>query len=41
MLFSIYPIVAVVVLIVLAIVLASLKILREYQRGVVFLFGHF
>ena len=37
----IYPVVAVLVVIALAIVLSSLKILREYQRGVIFLFGRF
>lgn len=34
-------IISVLVVIALAIVLSSLKILREYERGVVFLFGHF
>jgi regulator of protease activity HflC (stomatin/prohibitin superfamily) len=36
-----YPFIAVIVLIVLIILLSSLKVLREYQRGVVFLFGRF
>ena len=38
---SMYPIVAVIVIIVLIILLSSIKILREYDRGVVFLFGRF
>jgi regulator of protease activity HflC (stomatin/prohibitin superfamily) len=38
---SVYPIIAVIVVIVLIILLSSLKILREYERGVIFLFGHF
>jgi regulator of protease activity HflC (stomatin/prohibitin superfamily) len=37
----IYPIIVVIVIIVLIIVFSSIKILREYDRGVVFLFGHF
>jgi len=36
-----FPVVAVIVVIVLIIVFSSLKILREYERGVIFLFGHF
>lgn len=36
-----YPFVAVIVVIVLIILVSSLKILREYERGVIFLFGHF
>jgi regulator of protease activity HflC (stomatin/prohibitin superfamily) len=36
-----YPVVAVIVIIVLVILLSSIKILREYDRGVVFLFGRF
>ena len=36
-----YPFIAVIVLIVLIILLSSLKVLREYQRGVVLLFGRF
>ncbi|TAN12033.1 MAG: slipin family protein [Burkholderiaceae bacterium] len=39
--FSFYPIVVVVIIVVLAIAISSLKILREYERGVIFLFGHF
>jgi regulator of protease activity HflC (stomatin/prohibitin superfamily) len=39
--FSFYPIVVVVILVVLASAISSLKILREYERGVIFLFGHF
>lgn len=38
---DIYPVVAVIVVVVLLILLSSLKILREYQRGVIFLFGRF
>ena len=38
---QIYPVVAVIVVIVLIILMSSLKILREYQRGVIFLFGRF
>ena len=42
MIISPYPIVsAIVVVVVLAILLASFKVLREYQRGVIFLFGRF
>ena len=41
MILSIYPVLAVLIVIALAIVLSSLKILREYQRGVIFLFGRF
>ncbi|MBN8735074.1 MAG: slipin family protein [Xanthomonadales bacterium] len=37
----IFPAVVVIVVIVLVILLSSLKILREYQRGVIFLFGRF
>lgn len=37
----VYPVIAVVVVIVLFILLSSIKILREYDRGVVFLFGRF
>jgi len=37
----IFPAAAVIVVVVLAILLSSLKILREYERGVIFLFGHF
>jgi regulator of protease activity HflC (stomatin/prohibitin superfamily) len=36
-----YPVFAVIIVIVLFIVLSSIKILREYDRGVVFLFGRF
>ena len=36
-----YPIISVLVLVALAILISSLKILREYERGVIFLFGHF
>ena len=36
-----YPVIAVIVVIVLIILLSSIKILREYDRGVVFLFGRF
>ncbi|MBU6417494.1 MAG: slipin family protein, partial [Xanthomonadaceae bacterium] len=36
-----YPFIAVIVVIVLIILVSSLKILREYERGVIFLFGHF
>lgn len=39
--FSFYPIVSVLVVVALAILISSLKILREYERGVIFLFGHF
>ena len=35
------PTVAVIVAIILLLILSSVKILREYQRGVVFLFGRF
>lgn len=38
---SIYPVIAVIVIIVLIILFSSIKILREYERGVVFLFGRF
>ncbi|HET9817621.1 MAG TPA: SPFH domain-containing protein, partial [Rhodanobacteraceae bacterium] len=38
---SAYPVIAVVVVIVLIILLSSIKILREYDRGVIFLFGRF
>jgi regulator of protease activity HflC (stomatin/prohibitin superfamily) len=38
---SVFPVVAVIVVIVLVILLSSIKILREYDRGVVFLFGRF
>ena len=38
---SFYPIIVVIVVIVLIILFSSLKILREYQRGVIFLFGRF
>jgi regulator of protease activity HflC (stomatin/prohibitin superfamily) len=38
---SIYPVIAVIVVIVLIILLSSIKILREYDRGVIFLFGRF
>ena len=41
MILSIYPVLAVLIVIALAIVLSSIKILREYQRGVIFLFGRF
>ena len=37
----VYPVVAVIVIIVLIILLSSIKILREYDRGVIFLFGRF
>ncbi|MGH8372252.1 MAG: slipin family protein [Gammaproteobacteria bacterium] len=36
-----YPVIVVIVIIVLIILLSSIKVLREYDRGVVFLFGHF
>ena len=39
--FSFYPVVSVLVVVALAILISSLKILREYERGVIFLFGHF
>lgn len=35
------PIISVLVVVALAILISSLKILREYERGVIFLFGHF
>ena len=38
---NMYPVIAVIVVIVLIILLSSIKILREYDRGVVFLFGRF
>ncbi|MBS0381123.1 MAG: slipin family protein [Proteobacteria bacterium] len=38
---SAYLAIVVIVLVVLIILLSSLKILREYQRGVIFLFGRF
>ncbi|MGN6788739.1 MAG: slipin family protein [Rhodanobacteraceae bacterium] len=38
---DVYPVIAVIVVIVLIILFSSLKILREYQRGVIFLFGRF
>jgi regulator of protease activity HflC (stomatin/prohibitin superfamily) len=38
---NMYPVIAVIVIIVLIILLSSIKILREYDRGVVFLFGRF
>ncbi|MGH8183366.1 MAG: slipin family protein [Rhodanobacteraceae bacterium] len=38
---SAYPVIAVIVVIVLIILLSSIKILREYERGVIFLFGRF
>jgi len=38
---SMYPVIAVIVVIVLIILLSSIKVLREYDRGVVFLFGRF
>ncbi|MGH8113453.1 MAG: slipin family protein [Rhodanobacteraceae bacterium] len=38
---SIYPVIVVIVVIVLVILLSSIKILREYERGVIFLFGRF
>ncbi|MGH8117191.1 MAG: SPFH domain-containing protein, partial [Rhodanobacteraceae bacterium] len=36
-----YIAIVVIVIIVLIILMSSLKILREYERGVIFLFGHF
>ena len=36
-----HPIISVLVVVALAILISSLKILREYERGVIFLFGHF
>ncbi|HKV66401.1 MAG TPA: slipin family protein [Rhodanobacteraceae bacterium] len=38
---SFYPVVAVIVVIILLILISSIKILREYDRGVIFLFGRF
>ena len=38
---NVYPVVAVIVVVVLFILLSSIKILREYERGVIFLFGRF
>ena len=38
---SIYPVIAVIVVIILLILISSIKILREYERGVVFTFGRF
>ncbi len=38
---SIYPVIAVIVVVVLLILLSSIKVLREYDRGVIFLFGRF
>ncbi len=36
-----YPTIAVIVVVVAAILFSSLRILREYKRGVIFLFGRF
>ena len=42
MIISPYPVVStIIVVVVLAILLSSFKVLREYQRGVIFLFGRF
>lgn len=38
---NVFPVVAVIVVIVLVILLSSIKVLREYDRGVIFLFGRF
>ena len=38
---GLYPVFAVIVVVVAVILFSSLKILREYQRGVIFIFGRF
>jgi regulator of protease activity HflC (stomatin/prohibitin superfamily) len=38
---TLYPVIAVIVIVVLVILMSSLKVLREYERGVIFLFGRF
>ena len=38
---TLYPVIAVIVIVVLIILMSSLKVLREYERGVIFLFGRF